>query len=254
MLYADGFALLERGDFVKALDAFRREAASDPLVANAVDFTDPLGVAASAFRNGDIDAAARYVRVGIDRDPTRPDAHRLLGRVLLASRRDDEGLMELRLAVRLGPDDERAHLALADALVQLRRFADAEDAFRDALRTLPLSGRAHYRLGRLYQRQNKTLDALGEFEAAARMHPLIGASRLLQTIGALNAAKQDFDAALQAYQLASTSIRTTRMRIARSVLRTRGWNAATKRSQNSPWRCGWLPIRPTSTSRCRSLI
>jgi tetratricopeptide (TPR) repeat protein len=199
VLYAEGFALLQRGEFANALDAFRRSAAKDPLVENAVDFTDPLGLAASAFRNGDTDAAARYVRVGIEREPTRADAHQLLGRVLLTNRNDEEGLTQLRLAVTLGPGDERAHLALSDALVQLRRYPEAEDAFRAALKALPASGRAHYRLGRLYQRQNKTLEALGEFEAAAKLNPLIGANRLLQTIGALNAAQQNFDAALEAY-------------------------------------------------------
>ena len=197
--YANGFALLLHGEYAKALEAFTAAAAADPLVANAVDFTSPLGLAASAFRNGDMEAAVRYVKVGIERDPNHADAHRLLGRLLLAGRRDDEGLKELQLAVGLSPGDERARLALADALVQLRRYADAEGAFRDALKALPASGRAHYRLGRLYQRQNKSLEALGEFQAAGTLNPLIGANRLLQTVGALNAAEQNFDAALQAY-------------------------------------------------------
>jgi tetratricopeptide (TPR) repeat protein len=126
--YAEGFAQLQRGEYVKALDALHR----------AID----------APRN---------------------------------------------------PRDERTYLATADALVQQRKFPEAEAAFQDAIRVFPASGRAHYRLGRLYQRQNKTLEALAEYEAAARLSPLIGANRLLQTIGALHAAQQNFDAALQAY-------------------------------------------------------
>jgi len=196
--YAEGFALLERGEFAKALDSFKKGRADDPLLAYDVDPGDGLGLGASAFRSGNIDSARQALKVAIQREPN-PDAHRLLGRVLLASRQDDEGLKELRVAVRLSPGDERAHLALADALVQLRRYPDAEDAFREAIRALPASGRAHYRLGRLYQRQNKSLEALAEFETAARLHPLLGASRLLQAIGALNAAQQNFDAALHAY-------------------------------------------------------
>jgi tetratricopeptide (TPR) repeat protein len=196
--HAEGFALLERGEFAKALDSFKKGLGDDPLLAYDVDPGDGLGMGASAFRIGNIDLATQALKVAIQREPN-PDAHRLLGRVLLASRQDDQGLKELRAAVRLSPGDERAHLALADALVQLRRYADAEDAFREAIKALPASGRAHYRLGRLYQRQNKSLEALAEFESAARLHPLIGASRLLQAIGALNAAQQNFDAALHAY-------------------------------------------------------
>jgi tetratricopeptide (TPR) repeat protein len=198
VLYAEGFALLEQGEFAKALEAFRQRVAEDPLVANDVDPRDAFGVGASAFRSGNAGSAAQALKVAIEREPNRADAHRLLGRVLLASQ-DDQGLTELRLAVRLSPGDERAHLALADALVQLRRSTDAEAAFRDAIKAQPGSGRAHYRLGRLYQRQNKSLEALAEFETAARLHPLIGAGRLLQLVGALNAAQQNFDAALQAY-------------------------------------------------------
>ena len=190
--------MLERGEFAKGLEAFRQRVADDPLVANDVDPRDAFGVGASAFRSGNAGSAAQALKVAIEREPNRADAHRLLGRVLLASQ-DDQGLTELRLAVRLSPGDERAHLALADALVQLRRFTDAEAAFRDAIKAQPGSGRAHYRLGRLYQRQNKSLEALAEFETAARLHPLIGAGRLLKLIGVLNAAQQNFDAALQAY-------------------------------------------------------
>jgi Flp pilus assembly protein TadD len=40
---------------------------------------------------------------------------------------------------------------------------------------------------------------LAEYEAAAALNPLVGANRLLQTVGALQAAQQNFDAALQAY-------------------------------------------------------
>ncbi len=197
--YADGFALLERGEFAKGLDAFDRAMAADPLVATDVDPAQAMGMAASALRERTNDLAVRYARVAVERDPARADAHRLLGNALVATGQEDEGLTELRTAVRLSPRDERARLAVADALVTLRRYADAEEAYRDALVALPQSGRARYRLGRLYQRQNKTLDALAEFEAAARLSPIIGASRLMQAIGALNAAQQKFDAALQAY-------------------------------------------------------
>jgi tetratricopeptide (TPR) repeat protein len=199
VLYAEGFALLERGEFVQALEAFKQRVADDPLAANDVDPRDALGMGAAAFRGGNLGPAAQALRVAIEREPNRADAHRLLGRVLLANRADDEGVKELRLAVRLSSGDERAHLALADALVQLRRPADAEAAFRDAIKALPGSGRAHYRLGRLFQRQNRTLEALAEFETAAGLHPLIGAGRLLQVIGALNAAEQNFALALKAY-------------------------------------------------------
>jgi tetratricopeptide (TPR) repeat protein len=199
VLYQEGFSQLTRGELAKAIDAFRRAVARDPLVAAAVDPREAMGLAAAAFRDGSTDVAAQHLRVAIELEPNRAEAHRLLGRVLLADQQGDEAVKELQLAVRLSPEDERARLTLSDALVELQRYPDAERVLRDAVMALPLSGRAHYKLGRLHQRQNQSLEALGEFEAARALNPLIGVNRILQTIGALNAAQQNFDAALAAY-------------------------------------------------------
>jgi tetratricopeptide (TPR) repeat protein len=199
VLYAEGFALLQRGEFAKAVEAFAREATRDPLVTNAVDPREAMGLAAAAFRDGTMDAAVRHLNVAIELEPNRAEAHRLLGRVLLASGQDEAAVRELRLAVQLSPGHERAHLDLSDALVELRQYPNAERALRDTIQALPDSGRAHHKLGRLYQRQNQSLEALGELEAAAGLNPLIGLNRVLQTIGAINAAQQNFDAAIEAY-------------------------------------------------------
>jgi tetratricopeptide (TPR) repeat protein len=199
VLYADGFLLLQRGDFAKALDAFGRGIAHDPLVADAVDPREAMGLAAAALRDGATDAAARHLKVAIELEPNRAEVHRQLGRVLLVDRQYDEALRELQLALRLNPNDERTHLTLSDALIEARRYADAERALQDAIQRFPSSGRAYYKLARLYQRENKLLEALREFEAAVKLNPLIGLNRILQTIGALNAAQQNFDAAAEAY-------------------------------------------------------
>ena len=199
VLYEEGFALLRQGEFSKALEAFGRAAVRDPLVANAVDPREAIGLAATAFRDGATDAAARHLRVAIELDPNRAEAHRLFGRVLLADRHDEEALKELQLAIRLAPGDERARLDLSDAFVELRRYPDAERALRDAIQVFPTSGRAHYKLARVYQRQNQSLEALSEFQAAVKEGPLIGLNRILQAIGAINVTQQDFAAAVEAY-------------------------------------------------------
>jgi tetratricopeptide (TPR) repeat protein len=201
VLYADGFALLQRGEFAKAVEVFTQNIADDSLVRTDVDPRDALGIGASAFRRGDVDSAVRALAIAVEREPDRAEAHRQLGRALLANGKNDDAVKELHLAVRLAPRDERTSLTLADALVQLRRYPDAESAFRDALTAFPRSGRARYKLARLYQRQNKTVEALAEYDAAAARAPLIGANRVLQAIGALNGAQQNFDAAVRAYSL-----------------------------------------------------
>lgn len=199
VLYAEGFARLQRGDYRGAIDQFGEAAARDPLAAAPVERSEAMGQAATAIRDGSIDAAIRHLTVAIELAPDRAEAHRLLGAVYLASQQGDEAIGELEAAVRLSPGDERTHLALANALVVTGRYPDAERSLHQLIAVLPGSGRARYALGRLYQRQGDYENALREFESSIAFHPLLGLNGIYQSMGAINAARQHFDAAIDAY-------------------------------------------------------
>jgi tetratricopeptide (TPR) repeat protein len=199
VLYAEGFALLQRGDFKAAIAQFAEATASDPLAASPVDRTEAMGQAAAAFRDGSIDAAVRHLRVAIELEPARAEAHRILGGVYLANQQADEAIDELKTAAQLAPADERTLLALANAFVQTGRYPEAEQSLRHIIEALPASGRAHYMLGRLYQRQSDYEKALRQFEMTITFHPLLGLNGIYQSMGAINAALQNFDAAVDAY-------------------------------------------------------
>ncbi len=154
--YAEGFALLQRGDYARAIVQFKEAAARDPLNLDPVETREEMGQAAAAFRNGLIPAAIQHLEAAIEpATPARAEPHRILGRVYLANQQYDNSINELRTAVRLSPDDERARLVLADALVATGRDSEAEQALRATVEAVPASGQAHYSLGRLYQRQGK---------------------------------------------------------------------------------------------------
>jgi tetratricopeptide (TPR) repeat protein len=123
----------------------------------------------------------------------------VLGSVYLADEQYDRAIDELKKALSLNAGDERARLSLADALARAERFDAAEQSLRETIARLPESGRAHYSLARLFQRQGKQPEALKEFQAAVAFNPLIGLNGIYQTMGALAAARQNFDAALDAY-------------------------------------------------------
>ena len=199
VLYAEGFALLQRGDYKGAIAQFGEASARDPLAGSPVERTEAMGLAAGAFRDGSIDAASRHLKVAIELDPVRAEAHRILGSVYLANQQENEAIDELRTAARLSPGDERTRLALANALVQAGMFSEAEQALRQILDALPASGRAHYMLGRLYQRQGDYEKALRQFETTITFHPLLGLNGIYQSMGAMSAARQNFDAAIDAH-------------------------------------------------------
>jgi tetratricopeptide (TPR) repeat protein len=199
-LYAEGFALLQRGALRRAIAQFREAAGHDPLAANLVKNREAMGQAAAGFRDGLAEVAIEHLKVAIELAPNLAEAHRMLGRVYLANQQDEESVNELRAAVRLSPGDERSRLDLADALVEAERFPAAEQALRETLEAVPSSGRARYTLGRLYQRQSQFPEAVHELGEAATFNPLLGLNGIYQAVGAMNAARQNFDAAVDAYE------------------------------------------------------
>jgi tetratricopeptide (TPR) repeat protein len=198
VLYVDGFARLERGDYAGAIAQFRDQTAHDPLTARPVQRLEALGQGAAAFRDGSLDIAIRRLTVAIELEPARAELHRILGRVYLANEQDEEAVAELAIAAQLNPLDERTRLTLADALVGSGRLADAERVYRDMIGVFPASGRARYELARICQRQGRYDETLRELGTAITFHPLLGLNGIYQIVASLNAARQNFDAALHA--------------------------------------------------------
>ena len=197
-VYAEGFALLGRGQYAQAVASLQSAAARDPLVA---DQTNRYGMrrAADALRDGALDTAVEQLRAAIEISPDRSEPHRILGLVYAAAEQTDRATGELRAAIKLNATDERARLALADLLTQSEQYPAAEQALRETIAALPASGRAHYTLARLFQRQNRNDEALKEFEQAVTFGPLLGLNGIYQAMGALAASRQNFDASLAAY-------------------------------------------------------
>ncbi len=197
-IYADGFALLAKGDYAAAIVSLRSSSSRDPLVA---DDANRYGMrrAADAFRDGSIDTAIEQLQAAIELAPQRAEPHRILGLVWAAAEQYDRSAAELKAAVKLSPGDERARLALADVLVRAGRADAAEETLRETIARVPTSGRAHYTLARLQQRKGEQIEALKSFQACLAFNPLVGLNGIYQSMGAIAAARQNFDVAIDAY-------------------------------------------------------
>jgi tetratricopeptide (TPR) repeat protein len=197
--YAEGFRLLQRGEFESAVTALREAATRDPVAARPVNRLEAMGLAAAALREGSVGAAREHLKVAVELEPNRAEAHRMLGRVYLVDQQDEEAISELRHAVELAPDDERTHLALADALVGTGRWADAELALRETKTRFPGSGRARYVLARLYEREGRNSEAFREFEDATRFNPFLGVNSIYHAMGELSDIGQNLKQEVDAY-------------------------------------------------------
>lgn len=198
VLYADGFASLQKGDLPRAIAQLRESLRRDPLMTiKASD--DPIVLAAAAFRNGLVSEARAQLEAALAQSPDRAEAHRVFAMVDLADGESARGIGRLRTAVRLNPGDERARLVLANALADGDLLDDAEQSLKDTLQALPSSGRARYRLGLIHQRQGKRADALRELRATLSHTPLLGANTVYRMIGTLQRDEQDLDAAAASF-------------------------------------------------------
>jgi tetratricopeptide (TPR) repeat protein len=198
-IHTEGFAELQRGNYTRAINAFRESLNQDPLTARDGVESGALARAAAAFRDGALDRAAEHAAVAIELAPDRSEPHRILGMIRLADRQPGAALEALDAAIALNGRDERARLARADALIAVDSLATAGDALRETLQTHPASGRARYRLAVVYQRQGRFADAVREFTAAAAMNPLLGSNSIYQSLGALARSQQQYDAAIAAF-------------------------------------------------------
>ena len=199
VLYADGFAAVQRGDLARAMAEFRNAVARDPLSTIATSGEDQVVRAAAAFRDGLVDEARTHLETAIAQSPARAEAHRVLGMVHVASGDYDRGIAALRTAIRLNAGDERARLALGDAFVRSTQLEAAEQALRETLEVFPASGRAHHLLGLVYQELGRASDSRREFEATLKLTPLLGINTIHRRMGALSQREQDLNGAAMAY-------------------------------------------------------
>ena len=200
VLYAEGFASVQRGDFALAISQFRDALARDPLIAGRpTTDTDPRTPAAAAFRDGRVREAQMHLESALAESPGRAETHRILGMVLLADGQHERAVAALRTAVGLRPDDERARLALASALESSGQLEAATQALVETLEPFPRSGRTHYALARTYEGQGKYTEAVRELEATVALAPLLGLNSVYQSMGKLHRARQNFETAVDAF-------------------------------------------------------
>ena len=183
--YERGFALVLRGRFREAIEAFRDLVTRDPLVTDPAGRSANLlrGVAALRQRRGE--PAAEALEACVREYPSSAEAHRVLGIVYRAAGRLPASIAQFEEAVRLAPGDERARVALGSALIEAGRLEDAERAIRDAIARLPASGEARWALADVYERQDQGDEAIRVLEESASLIVVAGKVHLYWRIAQL---------------------------------------------------------------------
>jgi len=198
--YAEGYRLLQKGEYATAIERLKQAIALDPLLTDGpMTARTRVAQGGSALRQGQLPSALSRLEEAVQEAPNHSEAHRLLGVAYWADQQYDRSLEHLRAAIHLSPDDERARRAMADVLLKTGRFIDAAQVLKEALPVIPGSGQAHYALGQVYQNLSFLPQAVREFEESATFDPLVGRDYLYQTIGGISVNQANFDGAVKAY-------------------------------------------------------
>jgi tetratricopeptide (TPR) repeat protein len=198
--YARAFQLLAAGALDQAVDDFRTAAARDSFRVSDTQRNDDARHGTAALGDGDLRMAIGDLEVAVSQLPDSAEPRRLLGLAYAADEQYERSIEQLKVVVRLQPEDDRARLTLSDVLVRAKRLLDAEQVLRDTLDAIPGSGGAHYQLALLYESTGRSGEAIAELERAAVAPPVIGEDQLYSTLGFLYLNAADLDGALSAYR------------------------------------------------------
>lgn len=196
--YAEGFALLRRGEYDAALASFHSTLERDPLLTDPVSGSPRLAEGAEALREGRLPVARERFEGLVAQAPASSEAHRLLGIVHLAALLPEKSLVELTEAVRLQPEDERSNVTLARVLIQTNALQEAEARLRLTLTLVPASAFARLWLGTLFVTMNRNLDAAQVFEGLAEAPVIAGLAQVYGNIARFREGAADFEAVVAA--------------------------------------------------------
>ena len=101
------------------------------------DFAANLNLGALALARLNISGAVAMLENAVRLDPTRPDAHNMLGAALARVGRLPEAIEQLRTALAEKPDYANARLNLANALLRAGKLDEAVADYREVLAETP---------------------------------------------------------------------------------------------------------------------
>ena len=195
--YSPAFRLVMRREYEKAIEEFRKAAASDSMIDDPAAASPAMLAAVAALKRGRFEEA----RAQIEQARALADsseAQRVLGLIYWADSQYDKSIAALKESIRRSPRNERARLALSRVLSTAGRDGEATVVLQETFTMLPESVLGHWWLASLYERVNRFADARVEYQRAAGA-AIAGESQLYGAVGRLADAAADLPEAVDAF-------------------------------------------------------
>ena len=154
--------------------------------------TEPSTVGGRVPSDEGRDEATRLVETALALAPGSPDAHSVMGDLLIDAGEPETAEAEYRKALLADPDSSSGRTRLAEALRLQGKFAEAIAELREAIRLEPGSARAHAGLALALQGQENHSETIAEYREAIRLDPdLIDAHNGLAVVLARQGRRDD---------------------------------------------------------------
>ena len=156
-LLGQGIDFYQKGNYDRAISAFRRSAALSPYSDNTASAYDYMGKA--YLKQEKTAEAIKVYKEAIRLYPTNAEFQVSLGDIYLAAKQPEEALKAYEASVQLDPSDAEARYSLGQSYITSGRLDEAREQFIHVVRLSPISAAGYYGLG-----QTERLD--GEYQEA----------------------------------------------------------------------------------------
>jgi len=202
--YLAGIALLRQGGSVSSFDEaenlFNRALEEDPGFARAQAGLCQVAISRYERTNAvdEVFAAEAACRRALETDPTLKETELALGRLYLASGRQDQAEAVYRSLLRRAPRDADVHIGLARALARSKRPAEAEQSFREAIVVEPGYWMGPNSLGGFLFEVGRSREAAEAYRRVTELAP--GNASGYNNLGAALLAAGDLQASARAFE------------------------------------------------------
>lgn len=167
-ILGQGIDWYQKGDYNRALNAFKRSAALSPFSDNSAKAYDYMGL--SYLKLEKTEEAIKVYREAIRLYPSNADLQMSLGDIYLAEERQEEALKAYEAAVKLDPTNAETRYSLGQSLLTAGRLNEARQQFVQVVRLTPSSAAGYYGLGQTARLEGQYEEAVFQLNKAIRVN------------------------------------------------------------------------------------
>ena len=167
LLFRNGKASMDRGDYDMAIDSLSKTLYEDP------NFVDAHILLAKAYgkKKGAYLESVKYLKNAIELDADNLEALSLLAKIYTQYGKYRDALPVVEKILKIAPNSGFAYSYMGEILSYKSKYREAIGALRKSLQLDQGNPRVYFLLGKVFERLDRLADAVLEYETAVELSP-----------------------------------------------------------------------------------